>query len=582
MTASSRCFAAALGLALLTPPPASAVEQNLMLVLDASGSMWGQIGGRSKVEIARETFAGVLRDWPADSALGLVAYGHRRKGDCGDIETLIPPGPLDAAAYLKTVNGLNALGMTPLSAAVQHAAEALKSSEQKATVILVSDGEETCRLDPCAVGTALEQAGVDFTAHVIGFDVSDRAHQAQLRCLAENTGGRYFNARDAAELGSAIAGAVKASTQPALPPASATLEASATVAAGATFEVRWTGPADDGDFIAVFDPARERSAELAYAYARSESDGGGRGTATLRAPADAGNFVLRYISPRRAQSQLAERPVQVTEVIASITAADRVPAGVDIEVIAKGPAGAGNWVGFAPPGAPPAAYLDYRYVDDRVTSAAGMPITLTPPADPGEYELRYVINERERVLLSRPIRVVAASASVKGPATAMAGDTVEVVASGPEGEQHWIGFAPAGSEPGAYRDYARPQGPTSTLRLMVPSEPGDYELRYVLNERETIVASQPVKVTAATITLQAPASTGAGSAVTVQFSGPRHGSHWIGFVPRGGDGGTYFAYDYVPEQGDRVELTAPDAAGDYDLVFVIDNTVVARRPIAVQ
>ena len=52
-----------------------------IIVLDASGSMWGQIDGRPKVEIARETLRTVPQSVPADMELGLMAYGHRRKGD---------------------------------------------------------------------------------------------------------------------------------------------------------------------------------------------------------------------------------------------------------------------------------------------------------------------------------------------------------------------------------------------------------------------------------------------------------------------------------------------------------------------
>ncbi len=563
--------------------PATALAgENLMLVLDASGSMWGQINGRSKVEIARETVAGVVQGWNPDNALGLVAYGHRRKGDCADIQTLIPLSPLDATAYMKTVNGLNALGMTPLSAAVQHAAEALKSSEQKATVILVSDGEETCNLDPCAVGAELEKAGVDFTAHVIGFDVSNPQHQAQLRCLAENTGGRYFNARDAAELGNAITGAVNASTQPALPPAPAALKAGTPIAAGADFEVTWSGPADQGDFIGVFSKSGERTQELTYAYARKNDAGNGEGVVSIRAPADAGSYALRYVSPVRKQPKLAEIAIEVGEVEASIEAAASVPAGIDITITARGPQGRGNWVGFAPKGSAPSAYLKYRYVKDVEVNDGAMTITLTPPAEPGEYELRYVINERERVLVSRPITITAAGASVSGPKTAMAGDTVTVEASGPEDDSHWIGFAPAGSDPGTYRDYDRPQGPTSKLSLMAPSEPGEYELRYVLNEREKVIASQPITITAAIATLDAPASITVAGAVSVAFTGPRHARHWIGFVPREGDGSTYFGYAQLPATGESVNLSAPNEAGSYDLVFIVDSKVVTRRAIEVQ
>ena len=49
--------------------------------------------------------------------------------------------------------------------------EVLKFTEEKASVILVSDGKENCGIDPCALGTELANQGVDFKVHVIGFDV---------------------------------------------------------------------------------------------------------------------------------------------------------------------------------------------------------------------------------------------------------------------------------------------------------------------------------------------------------------------------------------------------------------------------
>lgn len=136
-----------------------------MLVLDASGSMWGQIGGKAKIDIARDAVANMLGSWPASQQLGLMAYGHRSKGNCADIEMLKAPAVLDKAGFQRAVNALQPKGMTPISASVRMAAEQLKFSERKATVILVSDGEETCHADPCALGQELEKLGVDFTAH---------------------------------------------------------------------------------------------------------------------------------------------------------------------------------------------------------------------------------------------------------------------------------------------------------------------------------------------------------------------------------------------------------------------------------
>lgn len=180
------------------------VAPQSILVLDASGSMWGQIEGQPKIAIAREAVAAMLSEWSGGD-LGLMAYGHRRKGDCEDIELLIEPGSGDAAAIRRQVDALNPKGMTPIAAAVRQAAEHLRFTEQKATVILVSDGEETCNADPCALGAELERLGIDFTAHVVGFDIERNvAAREQLQCLAASTGGRYLEARDAAELNSAI------------------------------------------------------------------------------------------------------------------------------------------------------------------------------------------------------------------------------------------------------------------------------------------------------------------------------------------------------------------------------------------
>lgn len=108
---------------------------------------------------------------------------------------------------------INPKGKTPLSEAVKRAAQELKFTEEKATVILVTDGLETCNADPCALGNELEKAGVDFTAHVVGFGLSAEEGK-QVACLAENTGGKYFQASDAKSLGEALTTTVMKAPEP--------------------------------------------------------------------------------------------------------------------------------------------------------------------------------------------------------------------------------------------------------------------------------------------------------------------------------------------------------------------------------
>lgn len=195
------------GLLLLATGAVSTAADRAIIVLDASGSMWGQIDGTPKLQIARDTLRSVLQSLPADMELGLMAYGHREKGSCSDIELIVPPASGTASAITQATDGMRFLGKTPLTAAVRQAAESLKYTEEKSTVVLITDGVETCEADPCALGRELEQAGVDFTAHVVGFGLTAEEGR-QVACLAENTGGKYLQASNATALTEALTAAV--------------------------------------------------------------------------------------------------------------------------------------------------------------------------------------------------------------------------------------------------------------------------------------------------------------------------------------------------------------------------------------
>ncbi len=179
-------------------PAAQPGQKNLVLIIDASGSMWGQVEGVAKIAIAKEVLIRLLHDLPPGVNVGLVAYGHRRKGDCGDVEELAALGALNRNALMEKINSLNPKGKTPITFSVQMTAEKLKAMEEETTIILVSDGKEPCGGDPCALVRELRQAGVRFIMHVIGFDVSDEEKQ-QLECMADAGGGMYYSANNAGE-----------------------------------------------------------------------------------------------------------------------------------------------------------------------------------------------------------------------------------------------------------------------------------------------------------------------------------------------------------------------------------------------
>ena len=46
-------------------------KDSAMIVFDASGSMWGQLNGKAKIEIARDVMGTLVKDWNEDIEMGL-------------------------------------------------------------------------------------------------------------------------------------------------------------------------------------------------------------------------------------------------------------------------------------------------------------------------------------------------------------------------------------------------------------------------------------------------------------------------------------------------------------------------------
>ena len=177
-------------------PPAT------LFVFDASGSMLGKVEGKTKDEVARTVLSGVLTSLAPEIRVGLVMFGHRRKGDCTDLEVVAPVGS-DRAELAKTIKGVKPKGETPLAEAVKLAIDEVKGYEGEASVVVVSDGKDECGGDPCAATREAIPSGVKLRIHVVGFDVTpDEAEQ--LQCVARAGNGKYFSAKNASQLGRAL------------------------------------------------------------------------------------------------------------------------------------------------------------------------------------------------------------------------------------------------------------------------------------------------------------------------------------------------------------------------------------------
>lgn len=191
---------------------ANAAPLQVALILDASNSMWGQIGGQRKIDLAKKALTSLIKDLPSTSHVSLRVYGHqhaRELEDCQDSTLLVPFGPLDKTRLIEKVQTITPRGMTPLAYSLKQVLNDLGNAPGEKLVILVSDGKESCGGDPVAAVKALRAQGVNMRIEVMGLAIADSVTKHQLSAIANLTRGRYHAAKDEPELKAALADAAR-------------------------------------------------------------------------------------------------------------------------------------------------------------------------------------------------------------------------------------------------------------------------------------------------------------------------------------------------------------------------------------
>lgn len=211
--ASAQCCFAAAGSADDTRLPSRCTE-DVMIVFDASGSMAGTeyLGIATfvtRIDKVRAALAKVLPGVAPFRKIGLITYGPGPYNRCDNIELNAEPEFNAAKRILSAVNALVPAGRTPLTAAVTRAADVLHFREKPVTIVVVTDGEETCGGSPCMLADEIVAEGVKTTVHVIGYRVKDYswtgAHTLfETKCLPEKTGGLYISVQTTDELVTAL------------------------------------------------------------------------------------------------------------------------------------------------------------------------------------------------------------------------------------------------------------------------------------------------------------------------------------------------------------------------------------------
>ena len=584
--------------------------KDAILILDASGSMWGQIDGVNKIVIARDVVEELVRGLPSQQRVGLIAYGHRTEGDCNDIQTLAEVG----TAHSKLIEAIRAVspkGKTPLTLSVQHAAEELDYTRNAATVILVSDGLENCDADPCALARLLEEKGLDFTVHVIGFDVTAEERKG-LQCIAEETGGEFLAAGNAAELAAALSQIAIVEGPPSAPvasePQASTVALKATILAGGPqimSKLAWTvRPAGGGE--AVFITEDTGAAETQIPPGDYAVDVVWTGWRDGKPKMGRSEFTVKPQQPR-----VITVPVDL-DLPVELEAPPQTPEGVAIPVVWSGPDDLNTTISvnrldddplrkiyFFP--AARARDADKTAADtdgdgdidndDKATALLGAPTIA------GEYEIRYVLNNPVVILARKPLTVTDSRFELSAPASAPVSTAVEVEWSGPGEPGGVITLTEKGDQaPLNNKNYVRAEV-GKPARLTTPPQAGEYEIRYVMaggyttypGMERSVQAVVPLSVTDVSASVVAPSTAVGGSTIEVAWEGPA--ADWQDdFISIVEPGARKYNRDsvgkLVSRAGDTLNpapIRVPAIEGDYEVVYGIQpgGRLIARRPISV-
>jgi Ca-activated chloride channel family protein len=188
---------------------------NVLFLVDCSYSMKEGLGlgGSQKMEAAKQVLENALVRIPTDINLGLRVFGQSFSNDpyidCQQSALLVPIGQGNRRAIIERVRQVHPFGLTPLTYALMQAERDFHGMPGTKTIILISDGAETCGGNPCEYIKRLAQMGIKMKIDIVGMGLKHEfSARNQLNCIASASGGKYYDANTAAELVDSISQSV--------------------------------------------------------------------------------------------------------------------------------------------------------------------------------------------------------------------------------------------------------------------------------------------------------------------------------------------------------------------------------------
>ena len=164
-------------------------EMRVLFVLDASGSMGEIWNGTSKLDLSKNLLLHVMDSVSRVNKhvqFGLRVFGHqfdRAAYNCKDSRLEVAFGPNNIQSLKDKLAAIKPRGQTPIAYALYEAASDFNNDSTSIhAVILITDGEETCQGDPCAVGQIFTKRRIAMKPFIVGLGLS-AGIQEKYKCL---------------------------------------------------------------------------------------------------------------------------------------------------------------------------------------------------------------------------------------------------------------------------------------------------------------------------------------------------------------------------------------------------------------
>lgn len=178
-------------------------QTRILFLFDASQSMYGRWQSGSKIEVAKKLMNELLDSlMTVDNVqLALRCYGHQKPyppQDCDDTKLEVPFEKGNISRIKQVINSIRPSGTTPIARSLEASANDFPDLNARNIILLITDGVEECKGDPCAISAALQRKGVFLKPFVIGMGI-DESFKKTFECV-----GNYFDATDEVQFKNAL------------------------------------------------------------------------------------------------------------------------------------------------------------------------------------------------------------------------------------------------------------------------------------------------------------------------------------------------------------------------------------------